>query len=150
MARGDSKSFSEYGFESGTGTYNNSTDVFKWVIITETFTATNADVLNPKLADFTQVASAGNYVANSTIANTSWVRAATITTLDGDDWTFAANPSNPVTGKSILIYNDTDVGKSALCIVDLTTDAGVTPADTTQGLTYTVAAGGIYKVTRTV
>lgn len=150
MARGDSKSFSQYATESGTGTYDNANDVFKWVIVTESFTATDADAANPSLTDFTQVASAGQYVANTTIANTTWSRSGAITTLDGDDWSFAADGANPTTGKSILIYNDTDVGKSALAIVDLTTDGGTTPADTTQGLTYTVNANGIYRVTRTV
>ena len=150
MARGDSKRFSEYDLESGNGTYNNSTDVFKWVIITDSYTATDADMLTPELVDFTQVGSAGLYVANTTIANTTWARAAAISTLNGDDFNFGANASNPITGKSILIYNDTSANKDALEIVDLTTDGGTTPADTTQGLTYTVAATGISKVTRTV
>ena len=150
MARGDSKRFSEYDLESGNGTYNNSTDVFKWVIITDSFTATDADMASPQLSSFTQVASAGLYVANTTIANTTWARAGAISTLDGDDYSFAADGANPTTGKSILIYNDTSPNKDGLEIVDLTTDGGTTPADTTQGLTYTVAAGGISKVTRTV
>ena len=150
MARGDAKRFSEYDVESGDGTYNNSTDVFKWVIITESYTATSADMLTPELGDFTQVASAGLYVANTTIANTVWSRTAAISSLDGDDFSFAADGANPITGKAILIYNDTSTNKDALQIVDLTTDGGTTAADTTQGLTYTVAAGGITKVTRTV
>ena len=150
MARGDSKRFSEYDLESGNGTYNNSTDVFKWVIITNSYATVDADMLAPQLSSFTQVASAGTYVANTTIANTTWTRAAAISTLDGDDYSFAADGANPITGKAILIYNDTSVNKDALQVVDLTTDGGTTAADTTQGLTYTVAAGGISKVTRTV
>ncbi len=147
MARGNSKSFSEYGKESGEKAYNNGTDVFKWVIITESYASISSDILNPKLADYTQVASAGAYVANSTIANTSWVRSGAVTTLDGDDFNFAANASNPTTGKTLVIYNSTSADDSALTLVDLTTDSGVTAADTTQGLTYTVHADGIYKVT---
>ena len=150
MARGDSKRFSEYDLESGNGTYNNSTDVFKWVIISNSYTATDADMLAPQLSAFTQVPSAGLYVANTTIANTTWTRTGAISTLDGDDYSFAADGSNPTTGKAILIYNDTSPNKDGLEIIDLTTDGGTTPADTTQGLTYTVAAGGISKVTRTV
>tara|TARA_R110000850_G_scaffold256145_1_gene382031 strand:+ start:953 stop:1405 length:453 start_codon:yes stop_codon:yes gene_type:complete len=150
MSRGDSKKFSEYDLESGKGTYNNSSDVFKWVIITDSYSATDADMLAPQLSAFTQVPSAGLYVANTTIANTTWTRAGAISTLDGDDYSFAADGANPTTGKAILIYNDTSPNKDGLEIVDLTTDAGTTPADTTQGLTYTVAAGGISKVTRTV
>ncbi len=150
MARGDSKRFSEYDLESGNGTYNNSSDVFKWVIVQESYTATDADMLAPQLSAFTQEPSAGLYVANSTIANTTWTRAGAVSTLDGDDFSFAADAANPKTGKAILIYNDTSPSKDALEIVDLTTDGGTTAADTTQGLTYTVAATGITKVTRTV
>lgn len=150
MARGDIKSFTDYALESGQGDYNNSTDVFKWVILTDNYTAVDTDVADPKLADFTQVASAGNYVANSTIANTTWTKAGATVTLTGDSWNYTANGANPITGKSILIYNDTSVDKSALAIVDLTTDGGTTPADTTQGLTYTVNASGIYRVVRSV
>jgi hypothetical protein len=150
MARGDSKRFSEYDLESGNGTYNNSSDVFKWVIITNSYATVDADMSSPQLSSFTQVGSAGTYVANTTVANTTWARAAAISTLDGDDYSFAADGSNPVTGKSILIYNDTSANKDALQLVDLTTDGGTTAADTTQGLTYTVAASGISKVTRTV
>jgi hypothetical protein len=150
MARGDSKRFSEYDLESGNGTYNNSSDVFKWVIVTESYSATDADVLSPQLSSFTQEPSAGLYVANETITNTTWTRTDAVSTLDGDDFSFAANASNPVGGKCILIYNDTSPNKDALEIVDLTTDGGTTAADTTQGLTYTVAATGITKVTRTV
>tara|TARA_R110002153_G_scaffold53726_1_gene149548 strand:+ start:2339 stop:2794 length:456 start_codon:yes stop_codon:yes gene_type:complete len=147
MARGDSKRFSEYDLESGNGTYNNSTDVFKWVIITDSYTATDADMLAPQLSSFTQVATAGLYVANTTIANTTWTRSGAVSTLDGDDFSFGADGANPTTGKSILIYNDTSPNKDALEIVDLSTDGGTTAADTTQGLTYTVAATGITKVT---
>lgn len=149
MARGDSKRFSEYDLESGNGTYNNSTDVFKWVIVTESYTATDANMLAPQLSSFTQVASAGLYVANSTIANTTWTRSGAVSTLDGDDFSYGAGGANPITGKSILIYNDTSLNKDAVGIVDLTTDGGTTAADTTQGLTYTVNAAGITKVTNT-
>jgi len=150
MARSDSKRFSEYDLESGNGAYNNSTDVFKWVIITDSYTTTDADMASPQLSSFTQVASVGLYVANTTIANTTWTRAGAISTIDGDDYSFAADAANPTTGKAIFIYNDTSPNKDGLEIIDLTTDGGTTPADTTQGLTYTVAAGGISKVTRTV
>lgn len=147
MARGDIKRFSAYSLDAGNGEYNNSTDVFKWVIVTDDYTAIDANTLTSALADFTQVVSGGAYVANSTIANTTWTRSGAVSTLDGDSWSFAANASNPTTGKSILIYNDTSINKDALCIVDLTTDEGVTAADTTQGLTYTVNVDGITKVT---
>lgn len=150
MALNDTKTFSAYPQESGEGAYDNSTDIFKWVFITDVYSSIDANGADPKLADFTQVASAGNYVANSTIANTTWTRGTTDTTLNGDSWSFAADGANPITAKTILIYNDTSADKSALKIVDLTTDNGVTAANTTQGFTYNINASGIYKVSRVV
>lgn len=150
MPRGAIKSFTDYALESGEGDYNNTTDDFKWVIITESFTAIDADVTDPKLADFTQVSSSGNYVANTSIANTIWTKTGNTVTLNGDSFNYGADGANPTTGKSILIYNNTSLDKSALAVVDLTTDDGVTPADTTQGLTYNVNVNGIYRVVRSV
>ena len=147
MASGDSKRFSAYDYNSGLGTYNSSTDVFKWVILTDSFTDVDADAVTANLASFTQVASAGNYVANSTITSTVWVRNVDISFLDGDDFSFAALGSNPITGKSVLLYNSTSPNNDALAIIDLTTDGGTTPANTTQGFTYTVALAGIAEVT---
>ena len=149
MAISDSKLFSAVPLEAGDGDYNNTTDVFKWVLITEGYDSIDSASVDPTLSDFTQVTSSGNYVANSTIANTTWTRTGAITTLTGDSWSYAADGANPTTAKSLLIYNDTSADKSAYCVVDLTVDGGVTPADTTQGLTYTVNANGIYRVTNT-
>lgn len=150
MAISDSKSFSYYGFESGEGDYDNTNDVFKWVIIEEGYSTIDSNAVNPTLSDFTQVASSGNYVANETIANTTWLVSGDTSTLDGDGWVFAADGANPTSGRTILLYNDTSADKSALALVDLTTDGGVgSPVDTTQGLTYNIPVTGIYEVVRT-
>ncbi len=150
MALGDIKSFSAYNQEMGTASYNNTSDVFNWVLVTESYAATDANVADPKLADFTQVVDAGAYVANTAIANTTWTTTDAVTTLTGDSFNFAANAANPITAKSLLIYNDTSADKSALQIVDLTADSGVTAASTVAGLTYTIPAGGMHTLTRTV
>ena len=45
MALSDSKRASEYDYQMGLGTYNNNTDVFKWVIITDSYTAIDEDAV---------------------------------------------------------------------------------------------------------
>ena len=150
MALSDSKKTSEYDYQAGLGTYNNNTDVFKYVIITESFTAIDEDAVSIGIANYTKVASAGTYVQDTTLANSAWSRAAAISKLDYDDFNFAANASNPVTGKTIAIYNDTSTNKDVFKFIDMTTDGGTTAADTTLGLNFTVNAGGSGTVTTNV
>lgn len=142
MARGDSKRASAYEYNKGLGSYNNSTDVFKWSLITDTFASVNANATALAMADVTEVATAGNYTAGTTIASTTWTQSTDTSTLDGADFSFAADPSNPITGKCVAIYNDTSTTDHIVAIVDITTD-GTTAADTTQGFTYTINASGI-------
>jgi hypothetical protein len=150
MALGDSKRTSEYDYQQGLGTYNNNTDVFKYVIITESYSAIDANATAIGIANFTKVASSGNYVQDTTLANSTWTRAANVSKLGFDDFNFAADGANPTTGKTIAIYNDTSAGKDVYKFVDLTADGGTTPADTTLGLNYTVNAGGSGTVTTNV
>jgi hypothetical protein len=147
MALSDSKKTSEYDLDKGLAKYNNSTDVFKWVIITDSYTVIDANALDVGIANYTKVASAGLYVQDTTVANTTWIKVAAISTLTGDSFNFAANGSNPVTGKTIAIYNDTSANKDVAVFVDMTVDGGTTPADTTLGLNYTVNASGIATTT---
>ena len=147
MALSDSKRMSEYDFQQGLGIYNNNADVFKWVIVTESFTATDANTSAIALSNFTKVASAGNYVQDTTLANSAWTRSGAVSKLDYDDFNFAANASNPVTGKMIVVYNDTDSNDDVYKLIDITADGGTTPADTTLGLNFTVNAGGAGTIT---
>ena len=147
MALNDSKKISEYDYRSGLGTYNNSTDVFKWVIVTDTYASIDANAVSLGIADLTKVASAGNYVQDSTLANSAWTRSGAVSKLDYDDVTYAAHASNPITGKTWVCYNDTSANKDVYKVVDMTTDSGTTAADTTQGFNLTVNAGGSGTVT---
>lgn len=150
MALADSKKTSEYDHQSGLGAYNNNTDVFKYVIITDSYTAIDEDAVAIGIANYTKVASAGNYVQDTTLANSAWSRTDAISKLDFDDFNFAADGANPVTGKTIAIYNDTSANKDVFKFIDMTSDGGTTPADTTLGLNYTVNAGGSGTVTTNV
>lgn len=142
MARGDAKKASAYDKNKGDGDYNNGTDVFKWSLITDTFASVDANAATLNMSSVTEVASSGAYTAGTTIANTVWSQSGDTSTLDGDDFSVAANASNPTTGRCIAIYNDTSAADDIVAIVDITTD-GSTAVDITPGLTYTVAATGI-------
>lgn len=142
MALNDSKKMSEYDHQSGLGTYNNNTDVFKWVIVTETYSAIDDNAVSIGIATLTKVASAGNYVQDTVLANSTWSRAGAVSKLDYDNDTYAADGANPVTGKTWVCYNDTSINKDIYKLVDMTTDDGTTPADTTLGFNLTVNAGG--------
>lgn len=147
MALNDSKKVSEYDHRSGLGVYNNNTDVFKWVFVTQVYSAIDANSASLGIADLTKVASAGSYVQDLTLANSSWSRTAAISALDYDNISFAANASNPVTGKTWVCYNDTSPNKDIFKLVDMTADNGATAANTTLGFNLTVNAGGSGKVT---
>jgi hypothetical protein len=150
MALNDFKKMSEYDHQSGLGTYNNNTNVFKWVLVTNTFASIDADAVNIGIATLTKVPSAGAYVQDSTLANSAWSRAANVSKLDFDDFAYAADPSNPVTAKTWVCYNDTSANKDIYKVVDMTVDSGVTAADTKLGFNYTVAAAGAGTVTTNV
>lgn len=148
MARGDSKNFAEYDFRSGDGEHNNSSDTFNYVFVTEQYSAVNENGSAASLSDFTQVASSGNYVANSALANSSWTRVANsnTSTLDFDDFSIAADPANPTTALSMIIYNGTSANDTVKKIIDLTTD-GSTAVDMTQGYTHQFNANGSATIT---
>tara|TARA_R110001606_G_scaffold27768_1_gene88622 strand:- start:5596 stop:6048 length:453 start_codon:yes stop_codon:yes gene_type:complete len=150
MALADSKKASEYDYQSGLGTYNNSTNVFKWVIITNSYATIDEDATLIGIANYTKVVSAGLYVQDTTLAGSSWSRTGSVSKLDYNDFSFAADALNPITGKTIAVYNDTSVNKDVMKYIDMTADAGVTAADTTLGLNFTVNAGGSGTVTTNV
>ena len=85
------------------------------------------------IANYTKVASAGAYVQDTTLTNSAWTRTGSVSKLDYDDFSFAANASNPITGKTIAIYNDTSASKDVFKFIDMTADGGTTAADTTLG-----------------
>jgi hypothetical protein len=146
MAQGDSKKFSDYDLKSGKAAYNNSTNTFSWILITDTFASVDANSVDPVIGDYTAATIGGNYAGKTALTSVTWVRAAAISTLDYDNITFAANASNPIDAKCLLVINDTSATDDALRVTDLTTD-GTTAVDLTQGFTLTVNASGAVTVT---
>lgn len=149
MALGDSKKTAEFDYQRGLGAYNMSTDVFKYVIITEQYSAIDENAVAIGIANYTKVASSGNYAQDTTLTGQTWSRSGAVSTFDFADFNFAADPANPTTGRTIAIYNDTSTNKDVYKFIDITAD-GTTPADTTPGLNFTVNAAGSGTVTTNV
>lgn len=145
MARGDVVVFNEskaYLIEGGW----EAADDIKVAICDNTTTPTAATA-TPALGDFTQVGTAGSYVAGGT----SLGNIGTLTTQAGGTVTFdsATNPSwaqhasNDTDAYWGIIYNDTDAGDLAIAYVDL---GG--PVDMSAGsLTITWNVSGIFTLT---
>ena len=146
MARGDSKKVSEYDLKSGDGAYNNSSDTFAYLLVTNTYASIDADTaLNA--ASFTGATVGGNYAGKTSLANVTWTRLTNVSTFNFDDIPILSNAGNPTDAKCLVILNDTSAADDAMKIVDLTTD-GSTPVDLTAGdFTYTVAVAGSATVT---
>jgi hypothetical protein len=147
MAVGDTKRASEYDKLMGEGKFNMGADVFKYVFITESYTAIDANASAIGISNYTKVPSSGNYVQDTALTGVTWTRVGQITTFDFDGFSFGADGANPTTAKTAVVYNDTSLGKEVYAYVDMTIDGGTTPADTTLGLTYNVSASGAGTIT---
>ena len=121
-------------------------DDFKCALLDNTVSPAAGDT-TPALGDYTQVGSAGTYVAGGTsLGNlgTLVTEAAGVMTFDSTtNPTWAQDASNDVDAWWALIYNDTDAGDLAIAFMEL---GG--PVDMTAGdLTLTWPAGGIFTIT---
>ena len=117
------------------------------VAILDNTTAPVASAASPGLATYTQVGTAGSYVAGGTsIGNWGTVvteAGGTVTIDSATNPNWAQNGSNDVDAYWALIYNDTQAGDPALAYVDL---GG--PVDMSAGaLTITWNASGIATLT---
>ena len=145
MAQGDLTVFEEAKAFMIDGGWE-STDDIKCAILDNTLAPTAATA-TPALGDFTQVGSAGSYVAGGTSLGTLGTlvteAAGTMTFDSGTNPSWVQNASNDIDAYWGLIYNDTDVGDLAIAYVDL---GG--PVDMTAGdLTITWNASGMFTIT---
>jgi len=144
MARGDITIFQEamaYLIDGGW----ESADVIKCAVLDNTTTPTAGDT-TPALGDYTEVGTAGSYVAGGTsLGDLGTLVSQTSGTMTFDSTTnptWAQNASNDTDAYWGLIYNDTDAGKLAIAFVDL---GG--PVDMSAGdLTITWNASGIFTI----
>jgi hypothetical protein len=115
MAQGTLQTFDYYPYNAGLKLYNNSTDSFKYAIITDAFSTVSKAFVDPDLTDFTEVSAGGNYTAGgNALAGVAWtigVVSAGVTALDFTDVSLLKDPGNPTTGKTLLINNSTASNK---------------------------------------
>ena len=121
-------------------------DIIKCAIIDNTVTPTAA-LATPSLDDFTEVGTAGTYVAGGTslgALSAVVTEAAGVMTFDSaTNPTWAQDASNDVDAWWAIVYNDTQVGNEAFCFVEL---GG--PVDMAAGaLTITWNAAGLFTIT---
>lgn len=145
MATGDVTFFDESKALMLTGGWA-STDDMK-VAICDNTVAPTAATATPALADFTQVGTAGSYVAGGvsigTWGNLVAEAGGTVTFDSATNPTWAQDALNDVDAYWGIIYNDTNVGDAALAFVEL---GG--PVDMSAGsLTITWNAAGIATLT---
>ena len=149
MARGDLKTFDYYPYNAGLKLYNNSTDSFKYAIVTDAYAAVAVTTVDPVLTSFTEAAAGGNYTAGgNALAGVTWAIgtvAAGITSLDFTDISMTKLAGNPITGKTLLINNSTATNRCYHAI-DLTID-GTTAVDLVNNdLTVTFNANGTVNI----
>ena len=145
MATGDVTVFDEAKAYMIDGGWEAADDI-KCAVLDNTTTPAAGDT-TPALGDYTQVGSAGTYVAGGTsLGNLGTLvteAAGTMTFDSATNPTWAQDASNDTDAWWGLIYNDTDVGDLAIAFVEL---GG--PVDMTAGpLTITWNASGIFTIT---
>lgn len=120
MAQGTLTLFEEFALNIGDGTHDLDANSFKIALITTIPTAADA---TPALGDYTEV-SGGGYSAGGEALTTTWTEASGTADFKhtGGTITWSQNGTGPTNIKAGLIYNDTNVGKEAVCFIDFTAD----------------------------
>lgn len=144
MARGDVTIFEEALAKMIEGNWA-STDHFYCAVCDDTTTPAASDA-TPVLGDYTQVGTAGTYVAGGTdlgaLSDLVSETGGTMTFDSSTNPSWAQDASNDVDAYWGIVYNYTDAGKDALAFVDL---GG--PVDMSAGdLTITWNASGIFTI----
>jgi len=145
MATGDNIFFDEAldtAFFSGWG----ASDDIKVAILDNTTTPAAADA-TPALGDYTEVGTAGTYIAGGTSIGTwgalSTESGGTLTFDSGTNPTWTQDASNDTDASWALIYNDTQTGDPAIAFIELGT------VDMSAGsLTITWNASGIFTIAK--
>ena len=141
MALNDLKLSAAYTHTIGLGAYNNSTNTFAYYLVSDSYAAIDVTAATLNISDLTVVATAGAYTSGTTIAGTTWAKSGASSTLDSDNFSIAANASNPTTAKCLVIVNVTG-GNDVYSVSDMTTD-GTTAPSLVNGANFTVSASGI-------
>ncbi len=152
MAQGDLKTFDYYPYRAGLKQYDNSTDSFKYAIVTDAYSTVDKALANPDLTDFTEVPAGGNYTAGgNALSGVTWAIgsvAAGVTSLDFTDISLLKDASNPTTGKTMLINNST-AGDHCYHAIQLGVNDGDAVDLANNDLTVTFNVNGTVNITVT-
>ena len=144
MALGDLVVFNKAMLAMWDGTHDLDSDVFKCAVLDNTTTPLVTD-LTPALGDYTEVGSAGSYVAGGITLTISLTEAAAVVTFDSTvNPSWAQDALNDVDAYWGLIYNDTNPGKEALAFVDAAGPFNMS----TGALTFTWDALGLFTLAK--
>lgn len=146
MAQGDVVIFNEALAKMLDGDWA-STDVFHVAICDNTVTP-SATTATPTLTDFTEVGTAGTYVAGGTslgALSALVTQSGTVMTFDSaTNPSWAQHASNDTDAYWGIIHNYTDAAKDAVAYVDLGGPVNMTAGD----LTITWGANGIFRTSK--
>jgi hypothetical protein len=145
MATGDVTVFNEAKAYLIDGGWEAADDIK--VAICDNTAAPTAATATPALGDFTQVGTAGSYIAGGTsLGNlgTCVSQAGGVMTFDSaTNPSWAQHASNDTDAYWGIIYNDTDVGDAAIAFVELGGPVNMA----TGSLTITWSGSGIFTIT---
>jgi hypothetical protein len=124
MAKGDLTIFEEFALSIGLEKMQLNTDTLKLGLITTAAASVAASTASPTWSDFSasEVSGSGYSAGGATIASNSYVEAAGVGTLDGNDVTWSQNASGFTNARTGIVYDDTPASaasKVAICKVDL-------------------------------
>lgn len=146
MAQGDAKLFRDFALKSNQGDYADS-DTYSLAFLSDQYSTIDIDATNPVLASFT-VVSGGNIPAATNLTGYAITRSGTTITFDATDpATFSKNASNPITAKSLLVYNNTSASDDAYQVFDLTSDGSTALDLVNNDLVFSFGASGITTAT---
>ena len=119
MARNDITVFDEFKGEVGNKIHDLHDDTIKMAVLDNTTTPAAGDT-TPRLADYTEVGTGGNYTAGGIDLACDYTEAGGTATLAATVApSYALDAGNDTDAFWGLIYNDTSVGKEAIAFIDL-------------------------------
>ena len=137
MAQGDFTLFQEVA-AACSNSMDFDADLLKLALVTSAVTPAAGDV-TPALADYTEVATGGNYAAGGTDVVATFTETGGLATLNGTDVTWLQHASNPTDARWAILYDDTTGTDECIGFFDL----GAVTDMTLGNLTVAFHASGI-------
>lgn len=129
MAFGDNVIFDQYSVDLGNKIHDMDTDTFKLAFLTASAVLADTTAVphfgGSGTTDLSvnEVTPGGNYPAGGVIlTGLTYTNTAGVVTWTADKVLIAQNAANPTNARWVVIYNDTDVNKRAICFFDLASD----------------------------